>query len=141
MASLDQSIRAALINAALAVPGMPPLAQISLENRVFNSTVGVPWARLTVQPASSRPLGVNVATKRHDGLLLVDLFAPANSGVAALDALANAVKTAFAPATRLQSDGVAATIDYAERSRAMEQEAEWLQCSVTVRWHCFSTLN
>ena len=141
MPSLDQSIRGALQVHALAVPGFPSQDQVAFENVKFSSTTGVPYARLTVAPASSRPLGANVRTKRHDGLFLVDLFVPADTQTAAIEALGNAVKDAFAPATRLVQDGVAVQTDYAERSRVMDQKPDCLMCAVTVGWHCFSASN
>ena len=126
---------------SLSIAGMPPQSQTAFENVRFTSTPGTPWARLSLVPASSRPVAVNARTKRHDGMFLVDLFVPADTGTNAIEALANAVKDAFAPATRLILDGVAVQIDYAERSAVMSQQPDWLMCGVTIKWHSFSTRN
>lgn len=141
MTSLDQTIRGLFQNAALAVPGLPQPPNVAVENVEFSSAVGTPWARFTMVPASSRPYGVNAVTTAHRGLFLVDLYWPPNTGTGPIEAVASAVRKAFRPATRLVSDGVAAVVDYAETSKVMEQKPDWLMCSVSVAWHCFSPLN
>lgn len=140
MASLYQNIRGCLQSRALATPGFP--ARCAFEGALFSSTVGTPWARLTLMPQMGRPYSVSAGLMRHSGLFQVSVFLPAGGGpgTGAAEAIADAVKARFVAGMKLAQGGETVEIEYAERSQAMV-EADWISAPVTVGWRCFSPNN
>jgi len=138
--SLYQDIRGALQTHAGMVSGLPADGQRAYEGRLFTSTVGIPWARMTLLPYSGRPFSVSAETKDHIGDFQVDYFHPAGSGTGEAESLVDAIKEAFSPGVRLVQNGVTVLIQYSERRQAI-QTADWLQIPVSVRWRAFTADN
>jgi hypothetical protein len=137
MTTLSQDIRGALHARAITAAGFP--ASVAEEGMPFTPQPGATWARLTFRPAAQRPFGLaEGAVKTHKGLYLVDVYAPAGNGTAGAESLADAVRTVFAPATKLILDSEYVIIDYSERAPAV-LGADWSMVPVTIGWRCFST--
>lgn len=137
-ATLYQNVRGALQAQAATAAGFP--SQVAYENVMFTSTVGTPYARMTLMPQLGRPFSVSSDVKRHDGLFQVDIFYPANAGTALAEAAADAVRDALSAAKRLAAGSDILAIDYVERAAALQQP-DWIQIPVTAKWHCFSVRN
>lgn len=93
-----------------AVAGMTPALAPKYENHTYTPVSGTPYQRLTLLP--QRPQNDEIAgnyTQRGD--LQVDLFYPAdNTGPAAAEARAEAIRAAFYRGRALTSGGVTVTV-------------------------------
>lgn len=138
--SLYQDIRGALQAHALLVDGLPPSNQIAFEGTLFTSTVGTPWAKMTLLPYSGRPFSVSGETIDHLGDFQIDYFAPAGSGSGDAESLADAIKEAFRPGARLVMNSTTVLVQYADRRPALST-ADWYQVPVNVRWRAFVSAN
>lgn len=140
MTTVSQNVRGALQTRVALAAGFPPQNQIAYEGETFSSTLGVPWARLTLLPQSGRPFDVRAADTAHMGLFQVDVFVPDGLGTGAAELAADAVRAVFRGGTTIGIGGDRIVIDYAERAQA-QQEPDWIVCPVTVRWRCYSASN
>lgn len=138
--TVSQNIRGALQLQALASPGFPPQSETAFEGEIFSSTIGVPWARMTLLPQSGRPFDVAAATTAHMGLFQVDVMVPAGFGTGAAEVAGDAVRAVFRAGTTIGIGGDRVIIDYADRAQA-QQQPDWIFCPVTVGWHCYSRSN
>jgi len=113
------------------VPGLPPLQEENTRNQVKSTTA---FSRVTLLPASAVQLTVGQHGRdRVEGLLQVDLFHPIDTGIAAPNALADAVVAHFPRGTTL-TDG-ATTVHVGTVSRLTGGRIEaFYQTPVQVRW-------
>lgn len=135
--SLYQNIRGALQTRAATASGFPPVAQRAYENRLFTSTTGVPYARMTLIPSSGRPFSLSGARRYHNGMFQVDIFYPTLVGTAAAEQVADAVRAVFVPGTKVPLNGDMVLIAYSERHAGLDGK-DWLQIPVTIGWSCLS---
>ncbi len=135
--SLHTDIRVALQEQAATAAGFPPLAQRAYEGKLFVPSTGTPWARMTMLPTSGRPFSVSAEDRFEKGLFQVDVFVPYGAGSNAAEVAADAVIAVFNPASTLKQNGLFVFVQYAERARVMEQEADWICAPVTVGWQAF----
>lgn len=122
----------ALMDAHLAlVSGLPPL---KTENKAYQPTTGQPWTRAVLRTTES--VRESSMSTRYGGLYLIDLFYPQDTGVAAANAMADAVIAHFkaAPLGRLQDAEVTVQLQNAWRDAAGRQEP-FYGVQVVVRWH------
>lgn len=139
--SVSTDIRGALQVRAATASGFPASGQRSYEGRTFTPTVGTAWARMTVIPNSERPAVVGAALFLHQGLFQIDLFYPSNAspGTSDIETLGDAVRAVFNPASGGYTQGSeTVTTRYVERTKGIEEEADWLKLMITVAWQCYS---
>lgn len=131
--SLHQDVRGALQGAIEAVPGFPPANQRAYEGVTFTSTVGTPWARMTLMSNSRRPFSVDGTSNITGGLFQIDLFYPSNLGTAAIEQMADKVLDAYPLNAPLVKGSTRVSLYYAERA-PMLSEADYVHIPITVSW-------
>ena len=137
--SVYANIRASLELQIANVPGIPGPSNRAWQNVRFAPSTGHSWVRMTFQPSRRRPLDVTAGgTQRIDGVFLIDVFTPEGSGPSLAEDLADNVVTTFEAGTVLGSGSVQTQIEYAEISRAANQDSPWFQIPVTVKWKSFN---
>lgn len=139
--SLYQDIRGALQVRAATASGFPAAQYRAYEGVEFKQPNGTTWVRMTLLPASGRPLSVDGITKQHVGDFQIDVFAKPGAGTGTAESLADAIKTVFGPGVRLPLNSTVVIIDFAERASAIYADPQWLQVPITIRWRSFSTAN
>lgn len=128
-------IRGALQLQAASVAGFPPLSQRAYEGKSFDSTVGTPWARLTLMTTSGRPFDLAGESRIDSGLFQISLFYPDGNGTGEVEALADAVMAAFRPGQNLIQGSTLVSIMYAQPGPTL-QEPDWIHVVVTIAWRC-----
>lgn len=140
--SLYQNIRGALQVQAATASGFPAAAKRAYEGvRFVEPSDGSTWVKMTLIPATGRPYSVDGGTKQHTGMFQIDVFTAPGAGTGAGESLADAIKTVFAPGTRLSLNSEIVIIEYAERASVIDADPQWLQIPVTVGWRSFSSNN
>lgn len=142
--AIYNDIRAALEAQAATAAGFPPPNLRNTDGGTFQPSLNKPWARLHLIPSSGRPISVDAKTIAHRGLFQIDLFYPASTGIKVAEAVAGAIKDAFAPGfTRLPLPGTNARIHiaYVERIHAVKDDNEWEPVSVQVAWRVWAPRN
>ncbi|MEJ7929847.1 phage tail terminator-like protein [Ramlibacter sp. AN1015] len=126
-----QSIQTLLDAHLAATPDLPAL---QLENTRNIATSGTPFARATLQ--TTEAVRESSMKTRHSGLYIVDLYYPQDTGVAAANAMADAVIARFdsAPLGRLSDDQVTVQLQRAWRQSIGRREP-FYALQVVVRWH------
>lgn len=137
------SVRAALRTRLLALPGVSDDI-VAWEGRSFDQPDGQAWYRESLKPqtADLQTLGP-LGRIRHEGLYLVDCFAPLDpkTGTAKptvdVDTAADTVMTHFTPNLQLASGGVTVTVRRVYRAAVQVLET-FVQAPVTVAWYADS---
>lgn len=137
MSNLYQDIRTALQDQAALTPGFPLTANRAYENSKFTPPVKTKWVAMALRPTNERPYSVGGDVKAHKGIFIVNLYSPFNEGPAAIEALADAVRTMFDPSEHLDHGGETIFLDYAQRSQIIS-DPEWSMISVTIGWSVYS---
>ena len=139
MASIYDSIRAALEVKLSNVTGIPPIAY---ENVSFSPTTGQAFVQPRLIPVSRRPAvrGPN-PQQRYDGVFRVFCYVPEGQGPAAADDLANKVIDAFDATTDISftSGGstIVVSVDYAERDNGFV-DSPWYYVAVNIGWYIYA---
>ncbi len=130
--SWSQDIRGELRSILLQVPGLPAVAW---EGRDFTPTARTAWIRerLAWLPAELVTTGGSYGTVSERGLYLLDLFAARDASNAAIDQLADAIRSAFRPGTPLGCL-LGGYVQSAARA-AYLTEPDWTQVPLTMRWY------
>jgi hypothetical protein len=134
--SLLSDIRGALQLQAASAAGFPPSNQIAYEGKGFTSTLGTPWARMTLLNNSRQPFSLDGSDNIVGGLFQVDLFYPTGKGTADIDVVADAVVEAFPLNHNLFRGSTRVSIYYAQRNPLLQQP-DFLHAPITVSWRCF----
>ena len=132
--SWSQEIRGELRSILLRVPGLPAVAW---ENRDFAPTPRTPWVRerLAWLPSELVTAGGEYGTISERGLYLIDPYFSRDSTTAALDQMADAIRSTFKPGTRL-SCLLGGYVQSAARA-AYLPEPDWVMSPVTIRFYCY----
>lgn len=130
------NIKAALVNAYVTGAfGLPT----AYENRVFDTTPGVPWAAVHVLPAQPDVFTLGSSGRdEHTGILQIDLFYPLNTGDGAILAKADAIRTYFKAGTDFDYNGQTVTIRNSGRSGGRRDEG-WYSIIMTIEWYAYTT--
>lgn len=134
-------IRAALMLALGAVPGIPAAPYRADENTDFTATPGKPWLRTRLQPGIERLLEKpgRGGTLQRSGLLRVFLNFPMLTGTIAADALAQAAVDTFAAGQTLDANGLDLFVDASRRwSGGTDLEEGYYTVPVDIAWHVFT---
>lgn len=138
MTTLDQDIRAGLQKRLITTSGFPASGNRAFEGLEFTPTVGEAWAKMTLIPTGNEAY-LTGATNTQTGLFQVDLYEPPGLGTGGLEALVNAVKDKFRPATRINlAGGEWLEVINVERVGAIFSEADFMRAIVQVRWRVHS---
>lgn len=132
--SWSTDIRGELRSILLRVPGLPAVAW---ENRDFTPTPRTPWVRerLAWLPAELVTTGGEQGTVSERGLYLVDPYFSRDASTSALDQMADAIRSAFKPGTRLGCL-LGGYVQSAARA-AYLTEPDWVMSPVTIRFYCY----
>lgn len=139
MASIYDSIRAALEVKLSNVAGIPPIAY---ENVSFSPTTGQAFVQPRFIPVSRRPAvrGPN-PQQRYDGVFRVFCYVPEGQGPAAADDLVNKVIDAFDATTDISftsgGNTIIVSVDYAERDNGFV-DSPWYYVAVNIGWYIYA---
>ena len=138
MTSLNQDIRAGLQKRAITVSGFPDADNRAFEGLEFTPTADTPWAKMTLIPTANEAF-LTGQTNTTTGLFQIDLYEPPGLGTGTLEALLNAVKDKFRPATRiLLAGGEYLEVVNVEQVGGIFSEADFMRAIVQVRWRVHS---
>lgn len=113
---------------------MPDLPDVAWPNMPFTPTPGRPYFKANLLPGEPLQAGVGEsAMNRQSGVFQVTVFVPAGTGTKDIRSMCTALETHFKRGTVLTHNGVKVTIWKAYRGPQL-QEANWLQCPVTIRF-------
>ena len=134
--SLFQDIRGALQNNLVGVTNIPTIAW---EGMPFSPVVGTPFVEPVLFPLASIPktMGADHLIL-HEGLFLVTLVYPATGGTGAVEAMADAVKTAYNVSTPLALNSRAVRVRSSQRG-GVEMDSDWMRLLVSVSWYTYDT--
>lgn len=129
-----QNIAAALRQTVVNMPeaDRPALARIAFDNRVLDEPTET-WWRISVQPSSSRLVGLSPRVYRTLGLLLANVFTPLGEGDAEAYASAERLCAAFLAIPGPSYNGQSVIVDRAYCSRGVAED-NWYNVPVTVMW-------
>ncbi len=131
-------VRAALQLHAATASGFPAANQIAYEGVTFTSTVGTPWARMTLLPVDDGPFSVSGAIRYAHGLFQVDVYSPSRGspGTLAVEQMADNVISVFKSGTHLFQGSTEIIIDKANRGPLMISE-DFLSIPTTISWRSY----
>jgi hypothetical protein len=134
-ATIHADMRAAFREKLLTLTDLPEMAW---EGREYSDQIGTPFIREQFRPVYSRISAVGYgSTLEHKMTGNLTLFYPAKKGTIAIDAMAGALFALFLPGQSLVHGESSGTISNTERS-ALDQEPNWLSCTVTVTITAFT---
>lgn len=136
--STYEDIRGALQQHAATASGFPAAAQIAYEGRPFTSTVGTPYARMTLLPTMDGPFSIDANTRYARGLFQVDMNYPSRGGpgTALVESAVDNVIAVFKSGTHLAKNSTTVIIDSAARAPVMTSE-DWLTIPITITWRSY----
>lgn len=135
--SVGNDIRAALEQEIANVSGVPASSQRAWENARFEPTTGTTWLRMRLQPTETRPATRGDSPQiRHQGLFLVDVFAPADEGPASAETLADAIRDRYTVSKVLTENSTNVRFDYAERGQGVIDHP-WYMVPVAIAWYAY----
>ena len=125
------------LNGIATIPTKSGVKQIAWPNVDYKPEIGQPWVRVTFRPFENEAAALGPdAQSRMDGLYLVDLFYPANTGPQAADTMAKEIIAAFKHGTILTEGGFKVHI-LRSKSEANVSEPQWFQIPVTIQWYAY----
>lgn len=122
------------------IPADAGVVRIAWDNVEFKVPNRLAWLRSTFQPVERRTVAVGEnAPYLHQGLYLVDCYAPLNGGANAADALADLVLARFSHGLGLTEGSYTVRIRYAERTQGIA-DAPWYFVPLTISWFLYEHL-
>ena len=127
-----QAIQSLLVERLKTVDGLPTLQE---ENTKNVARTGVPFSRATLIQSRATPATIGASGRdERSGLLQVDLFVPQDTGVSAVNALADAVVAHFPRGLSLTQDDTSVQVVLAWRETGTRHKEPFYGVPVIVQW-------
>jgi hypothetical protein len=126
------SVRAALETRLSTIA--PPIATVK-ENESYTPSMGTPFQKVYLLPASPENPVFGPKFYREQGLLQVTLCYPLQEGPGAAAARGELIRAAFVRGLSLVSGGVTVTITSTPEIGASQTDGGWYALPVKIRWH------
>lgn len=133
----DQNVRRALEQRLAA---MSPAIPTAWENVHFTPTVGTPWQRANLLPASPDNTMLGPREWMEIGIFQVTLYYPAGTGSDAAQTRAEAVRAQFKRGTTVSHGGLATVITHTPAKAAAYSADGWYVVPISIRYQaCIAT--
>lgn len=134
--TISQSIRGALQTQLAAVVGIPAIAYEGVE---YTPAIGTPFVEPTILPTVARPFDVPSRAVQHEGTFEIAVSYPTSFGTGQVEAMADAIRAAFAPGSDLIQSGTRVRVRWSER-RPTLIDPQWIRIPVSVGWRASEAL-
>lgn len=125
------------IKAALetALAAMSPALATAWPNAAYEPVAGTPYQRVDILLATPRALEMSQQLHREAGFMQVTLCYPLGAGAGTALTRAEAIRTAFAPASEFTASGVTVTVDGLPEIAPADVEDDRYVVPVRVRFY------
>jgi len=140
MTAYYDDIRSALETRLSGLSGIPSV--ITYENMKLKPTTGTAFLQTYFVPTSRRRAYISATPQmRYEGLFIVNVHVPENTGPGVADDYANIIIEGLDANTQLSftnpsAETIYVSCDYAERTNGIE-ESPWYRVPVTINWFSY----